>query len=50
MLQDRAAIAIMGCTFARVSAVVGLALGDYGLEGKRGRLLGRDWSGTATIR
>ncbi|MGA7928565.1 MAG: hypothetical protein WCA20_21545 [Candidatus Sulfotelmatobacter sp.] len=28
----------MGYTFARVSAVVGLMLGDYRLEGKRGRL------------
>ena len=37
-LRDRAAIAIMGYTFARVSAVVGLTLGDYRLEGKRGRL------------
>jgi site-specific recombinase XerD len=37
-LRDRAAIAIMGYTFARVSAVVGLPLGDYRLEGKRGRL------------
>ena len=37
-LRDRAAIAIMGYTFARVSAVVGLTVGDYRLEGKRGRL------------
>jgi site-specific recombinase XerD len=37
-LRDRAVIAIMGYTFARVSAVVGLTLGDYRLEGKRGRL------------
>jgi integrase/recombinase XerD len=37
-LRDRAAIAIMGYTFARVSAVVGLTLADYRLEGKRGRL------------
>jgi site-specific recombinase XerD len=37
-LRDRAAIAIMGYTFARVSAVVGLTLGDYRLERKRGRL------------
>jgi integrase/recombinase XerD len=37
-LRDRAAIAIMGHTFARVSAVVGSTLGDYRLEGKRGRL------------
>src|ERR1039457_109776 len=36
-LPDRAGIAIMGYTFARVSAVVGLTLGDR-LEGKRGRL------------
>jgi hypothetical protein len=50
VLRDRAAIAIMGYTFARVSAVVGLALGDYRLEGKRGRLRGRDCSGAAIIR
>lgn len=37
-LRDRAAIAIMAYTFARVSAVVGLSLGDYRLEGKRARL------------
>jgi integrase/recombinase XerD len=37
-LRDRAAIAIMGYTFARVSAVVGLNRGDYRLEGKRARL------------
>jgi site-specific recombinase XerD len=37
-LRDRAAIAIMGYTFARVSAVVGLHLADYRLEGKRARL------------
>jgi site-specific recombinase XerD len=37
-LRDRAAIAIMGYTFARVSAVVGLTRGDYRLEGKRARL------------
>lgn len=37
-LRDRAAIAIMAYTFARVSAVVGLARGDYRLEGKRARL------------
>jgi site-specific recombinase XerD len=37
-LRDRAAIAIMGYTFARVSAVVGLMCGDYRLEGKRARL------------
>jgi integrase/recombinase XerD len=37
-LRDRAAIAIMGYTFARLSAVVGLTLGDYRPEGKRGRL------------
>jgi site-specific recombinase XerD len=37
-LRDRAAIAIMAYTFARVSAVVGLRLGDYRLEGKRARL------------
>ena len=28
----------MGYTFARVSAVMGLTLGDYRLEEKRGRL------------
>ena len=37
-LRDRAAIAIMGYTFARVSAVVELNLGDYRLEGRRARL------------
>jgi integrase/recombinase XerD len=37
-LRDRAAIAIMAYTFARVSAVVGSKLGDYRLEGKRARL------------
>ena len=37
-LRDRAAIAIMGYNFARVSAVVGLARRDYRLEGKRARL------------
>jgi integrase/recombinase XerD len=37
-LRDRAAIAIMGYTFARVSAVIGVSLGDYRLEGKRARL------------
>lgn len=37
-LRDRAAIAIMAYTFARVSAVVGLNLGDYRQEGKRARL------------
>jgi site-specific recombinase XerD len=37
-LRDRAVIAIMAYTFARVSAVVGLNRGDYRLEGKRARL------------
>jgi site-specific recombinase XerD len=37
-LRDRAAIAIMAYTFARVSAVVGLSRADYRLEGKRARL------------
>jgi integrase/recombinase XerD len=37
-LRDRAAIAIMAYTFARVSAVVGAKRGDYRLEGKRARL------------
>lgn len=37
-LRDRAGMAIMVYTFARVSAVVGLARGDYRLEGKRARL------------
>jgi site-specific recombinase XerD len=37
-LRDRAAIAIMSYTFARVSAVVGVARGDYRMEGKRARL------------
>jgi site-specific recombinase XerD len=37
-LRDRAAIAIMSYTFARVSAVIGLERGDYRMEGKRARL------------
>jgi site-specific recombinase XerD len=37
-LRDRAAIAIMAYTFARVSAVIGLERGDYRMEGKRARL------------
>jgi integrase/recombinase XerD len=37
-LRDRAVIAIMAYTFARVSAVAGLERGDYRLEGKRARL------------
>jgi integrase/recombinase XerD len=37
-LRDRAAIAIMAYTFARVSAVAGLTRADYTLEGKRARL------------
>lgn len=37
-LRDRAAIAIMAYTFARVSAVVGAKRVDYRLEGKRARL------------
>ncbi len=37
-LRDRAVIAIMAYTFARVSAVVGLKRGAYRLEGKRARL------------
>jgi len=37
-LRDRAVIAIMGYTFGRVSAVVGVKRGDYRLEGKRARL------------
>jgi site-specific recombinase XerD len=37
-LRDRAAIGIMAYTFGRVSAIVGLRLGDYRLEGKRTRL------------
>ena len=37
-LRDRAAIAIMAYTFARVSAVVGVKRGDYRLQGKRARL------------
>jgi integrase/recombinase XerD len=37
-LRDRAVIAIMAYTFARVSAVAGLELKDYRLEGKRARL------------
>jgi integrase/recombinase XerD len=37
-LRDRAVIAIMAYTFARVSAVAGLELGDYRIEGKRARL------------
>jgi site-specific recombinase XerD len=37
-LRDRAVIAIMAYTFARVSAVVGAKRGDYRHEGKRARL------------
>lgn len=37
-LRDRAVIAIMAYTFARVSAVARLTRGDYRLEGKRARL------------
>jgi site-specific recombinase XerD len=37
-LRDRAVIAIMAYTFARVSAVTRLKRGDYRLEGKRARL------------
>lgn len=37
-LRDRAVIAIMAYTFARVSAVARLKRGDYRLEGKRARL------------
>jgi integrase len=37
-LRDRAAIAIMSYTFARVSAVIGLERGHYRMEGKRARL------------
>ncbi len=37
-LRDRAAIGIMAYTFGRVSAIVGLRLGDCRLEGKRARL------------
>jgi site-specific recombinase XerD len=37
-LRDRAAIAIMAYTFARVGAVVGAKRVDYRLEGKRARL------------
>jgi integrase/recombinase XerD len=34
-LRDRAAIAIMAYTYARVSTVVGVRWGDYRMEGKR---------------
>jgi len=37
-LRDRAIIAIMAYTFARVSAVAGLKRSDYRMEGKRARL------------
>ena len=37
-LRDRAVIAIMAYTFARVSAVLKLKRGDYTLQGKRARL------------
>jgi hypothetical protein len=37
-LRDRAIIAIMGYTFGRVSAVIGVKHGDYRHEGKRARL------------
>jgi len=36
--RDRAAIAVMGYTFARVSAVAASTIGDYQHEGKCGRL------------
>jgi integrase/recombinase XerD len=36
--RDRAAIAIMAYTFARVSAVAGLKREDYRIEGKRAQL------------
>jgi site-specific recombinase XerD len=38
-LRDRAVIAIMAYTFARVSAVARLKRQDYRIEGKRARLL-----------
>jgi integrase/recombinase XerD len=37
-LRDRAIIALMAYTFARVSAVAGLKRSDYRLEGKPARL------------
>ncbi len=37
-LRDRAIIAVMVFSFARVSAVVGMTMGDYFPEGKRWRL------------
>jgi site-specific recombinase XerD len=37
-LRDRVIIAIMGYTFARVSAVLKLKRSDYSLQGKRARL------------
>jgi integrase/recombinase XerD len=37
-LRDRAIIAIMAYTFARVSAVLKLKRSDYSLQGKRARL------------
>lgn len=37
-LRDRTIIAIMGYTFGRVSAVIGVKRGDYRHEGKRARL------------
>ena len=37
-MRDRAVIAIMGYTFGRVSAVVGVKRGNYRLERKRARL------------
>jgi site-specific recombinase XerD len=37
-MRDRAIIAIMGYTFGRVSAVVGVKRGDYRHKGKRARL------------
>jgi integrase/recombinase XerD len=37
-LRDRAVIAVMAYTFARVSAVARLKRGDYRIEGKRARL------------
>ena len=50
-LRDRAAIAIMAYTFARVSAVVGVRRGNYRMEGKHARLrllekaTRKNWSG-----
>jgi site-specific recombinase XerD len=48
-LRDRALIAVMGYTFARVSAVAGLERKDYSLAGKRPRLRLKEKGGKEKI-